>query len=205
VEKEDGAPEDEVGEEYVVEKIVGRRKKNSQIEYLLKWKGYSDDDNTWTPAKLCNCQDLIAQFIEQHAKENPPSSKKRKETDGNSSSSSNNNASTKSKDGTSPKSTKLIRTEGKVGFEYGDQVDEIIGARMINGEINLYLSWKGRKEYSFVPSKVANVKIPQTVLSFYESRLRFEAPPPPELPVPGALESINDNNFADQTPKKDSI
>lgn len=38
-------------EEFVVEAVLGERynKKKKMKEYLLKWKGYSDAENTWEP------------------------------------------------------------------------------------------------------------------------------------------------------------
>ena len=71
-------------EEYAVEKIIDRRYtyfpsstcnlfiyyfflfrmgKNNKFEYLLKWEGYSEDDNTWEPVgSLAHCPRLLAEF-----------------------------------------------------------------------------------------------------------------------------------------------
>jgi hypothetical protein len=40
--------------EYEVEAVVGHRKKNGRKEYLIKWKGYSSDANTWEPEANLN-------------------------------------------------------------------------------------------------------------------------------------------------------
>ena len=37
--------------------------KNNKFEYLLKWEGYSEDDNTWEPVgSLAHCPRLLAEF-----------------------------------------------------------------------------------------------------------------------------------------------
>jgi len=38
--------EDEVEQEYQVEAILNKRVRGKKTQYLLKWKGYSNDDNT---------------------------------------------------------------------------------------------------------------------------------------------------------------
>ena len=36
-------------EEFEVEKILDKRKRYNRAEYLVKWKGYGNEDNFWLP------------------------------------------------------------------------------------------------------------------------------------------------------------
>lgn len=50
-------------ETYVVEKILDKRiSEAGQVLYLLKWKGYGDDDNTWEPVENLTCNSLLKKF-----------------------------------------------------------------------------------------------------------------------------------------------
>jgi hypothetical protein len=49
--------------EYEVERILSVRRKRSGMEYLVKWLGYGDHENSWLPASaLANSPDLLASF-----------------------------------------------------------------------------------------------------------------------------------------------
>ena len=44
-------------------KVRGRYQVYSEVYYLIKWKGYSHDENTWQPASsMTNTAELVAQF-----------------------------------------------------------------------------------------------------------------------------------------------
>ena len=46
--------------EYELEKILNHRKRRNQVQYLIKWRGYSDHENSWIPEQnLENSPDLI--------------------------------------------------------------------------------------------------------------------------------------------------
>lgn len=57
----DSEPEDD---EFIVERVLGVRynHREKQVEYLLKWKGYGDEENSWEPKRNLNCNVLIEEF-----------------------------------------------------------------------------------------------------------------------------------------------
>jgi len=55
----------EEDEQFQVERIIKKRiTADGGTEYFLKWKGYTEDDNTWEPSSNLDCQDLIDAFEE---------------------------------------------------------------------------------------------------------------------------------------------
>jgi len=156
------AEEEEEEEEYVVEKVLNRRVVKGRVEYLLKWKGFSEEDNTWEPEDNLDCPDLIAEFLQ--------SQKSAHEGKRKAASDSDDSKSKKKKDD----------TEKLRGFSRGLDPERIIGATDSTGELMFLMKWKNSDEADLVPAKEANVKCPQVVISFYEERLTWHSYPTEE-------------------------
>lgn len=55
-----------LGLEYEVEYIVNDQLIDGYRQYLVKWKGYDDFENTWEPEEnLQHCEDLIEAYYRQ--------------------------------------------------------------------------------------------------------------------------------------------
>jgi transposase InsO family protein len=64
------APEvDGVGnEEFVVESVLRKRLRRGRPEYLVKWRGYPPEDNTWVPVgNLLNARESVTEFERRQA------------------------------------------------------------------------------------------------------------------------------------------
>jgi len=160
----DSSPEEEE-EEYSVEKVVDKRvAKNGKVEYLLKWKGYGDEDNTWEPRENLDCEDLIGNF-EKMLKEKAAKKKEKSLSSG--------GEKRKSGPASMGMEKKKKEDDRPRGFERNLEPERIIGATDSSGELMFLIKWKQSDEADLVPAREANTKCPQTVIRFYEERLTW--------------------------------
>ena len=53
----------QTGTEYIVEKILDKKKFKKDDKYLVKWLGYAESKSTWEPiSHLTKCLDLVVEF-----------------------------------------------------------------------------------------------------------------------------------------------
>jgi len=154
-------------EEFIVKKILKMRTtKKGKVQYLLKWKGFPDSENTWEPAENLECPELIAAFMAEQ-KEKHQSSASNGKRASNTSSEVNNNTS----------STKRPRVEyEQTGYSRGLVPEMLMGATDIyDGELMFLVKWKGVSKPELVPSRIVNKQSAQLVIKFYEDRLTWNS------------------------------
>ncbi|XP_065275332.1 chromobox protein homolog 5 isoform X1 [Emys orbicularis] len=160
-------------EEYVVEKVLDRRVVKGQVEYLLKWKGFSEEHNTWEPEKNLDCPELISEFMKKYKKmKEGENNKSREKSESTKRKSSLSNSAEDIKTKKKRESNDIAR-----GFERGLEPEKIIGATDSCGDLMFLMKWKDTDEADLVLAKEANVKCPQIVIAFYEERLTWHAYP----------------------------
>ncbi|CAH2091116.1 unnamed protein product [Euphydryas editha] len=144
-------------EEFEVEKIIDSKKIKGKLHYLIRWKGYSADSDTWEPSNTLSCPDLIQKFNEEkeNSKNSPKTSKKRK--------------SLKKESKSPPKKTKT-EWDGKNADENAEyEVDRILEVHhKKNGAREFLIHWKGWASQFDSWEPESNLNCPELIKKFME-------------------------------------
>ncbi|CAK6443370.1 unnamed protein product [Pipistrellus nathusii] len=125
-------------EEYVVEKVLDRRVVKGQVEYLLKWKGFSEEHNTWEPEKNLDCPELISEFMKKYKKMKEGENNKPREK---SETNKRKSSFTNSTDDIKSKKKREQSNDIARGFERGLEPEKIIGATDSCGDLMFLMKW----------------------------------------------------------------
>jgi len=63
-------------EYFKVQDILNSRRTRNRLEYLIKWKGYPDSDNSWEPSSYVSSRGLVKIFHRRHPTKPAPSSRR---------------------------------------------------------------------------------------------------------------------------------
>lgn len=149
--------------EYEVDRIVDDRVEDNEKQYLIRWKGFTAEDDTWEPVTNLDCPEIIEGYEENKRKKKEL--KKQRKSDANTIKQENAPVKKKKKDDDNePK-----------GFARGLNPEKIIGATDETGQLMFLMKWENAELADLVPSKEANVKCPQIVIQFYEERLTWHS------------------------------
>uniref|UniRef100_T1L3U7 Chromo domain-containing protein n=1 Tax=Tetranychus urticae TaxID=32264 RepID=T1L3U7_TETUR len=134
-------------EEYSVEKILDKRIRNGEVEYFLKWEGYSEDDNTWEPARNVNCYDLIAEY----ERNNP-----------------NRPAGNEIPADILRSCRRIEIRDDSEEEEYA--IEKILDRRVRSGVTEYYIKWKGYSESDNTWEPECNLNCPEMIQQFERQR-----------------------------------
>ncbi|XP_043068249.1 chromobox protein homolog 5 [Drosophila bipectinata] len=146
------------GEEYVVDKVVGRRiNLQDQLEYRVHWENFPDKDNTWERASNLNCEALINAFERKRSLQIGQQL----------------NAYYKNKAKRLKLDPQLV-TDNPFNLDFKAQY--IVQGFNDHGEISFLIKFKDMDELQIVSAEIAYSEIPQMVLRFYEKHCNFPSP-----------------------------
>ncbi|XP_054904164.1 chromobox protein homolog 3b isoform X2 [Poeciliopsis prolifica] len=163
-------------QEFVVEKIIRRRIFNGRVEYFLKWKGFTDAENTWEPEDNLDCPGLIEEFLrdarlsgevgeEQSEQEFIPKEEMAKqETEISHVTPQEESSSVLKPDDESDAPTDLSTYL---------EPECIIGSTDRKGELMFLVKWKNSDEVALMSAHEASARCPQVVIDFYEQKLTW--------------------------------
>ncbi|XP_045901671.1 chromobox protein homolog 3b isoform X4 [Micropterus dolomieu] len=167
-----------VVQEFVVEKIIRRRIFNGRVEYFLKWKGFTDAENTWEPEDNLDCPELIEEFLrsthfsgeneEEETEEFIPKEEMTEQETEISQQQAHtaqcNNDVLETNDEQSDKPTNLTTYL---------EPECIIGSTDRQGELMFLVKWKNSDDVALLPAREASARCPQVVINFYEQKLTW--------------------------------
>lgn len=208
-----GMPQSGKHEEFSVEKVLDRRIKNGKVEYLLKWRGYSNEDNTWEPEDNLDCPELISAYEDarlkreqEHTVEPPPTTPAPVKTPA-----ANppmvdimdENLATRKRGRRDKKKgdKKIEEIEKPRGLARGLTPEKILAGQLFHGTLHFLVKWQGCFELDVVPGHELGEVYPDFVISYYERCVPFSVRNPigkvqrqaPELP-PEQLSGMQDGS-----------
>ncbi|CAF1554607.1 unnamed protein product [Adineta ricciae] len=156
--------------EFIVEKIIDRKVVNGEVYYFLKWKGFDESENTWEPEMNLDCPELIADY---HKRVNAQSKKSPNEPSPQSNSSKRSARESIDHQQEISDTSKRNKRANEFGYGRGLEIEKILGATDVYGELMFLIKWQATDKPELVPARIANIKSPQHVIRFYEDRLTW--------------------------------
>merc|ERR1712168_36315 len=156
-------------EEYEVDRIINDRVEKGEKQYLIGWKNFGADDDTWEPVSNLDCPEIIEAY-ERGKKAKTNEEKEKQDRIKRESYSRTNPTKEPAK-----KKSKKDDNAGPTGWKRGLNPEKIIGATDESGSLMFLMKWEGAELAELVPAKEANVKCPQIVIQFYEERLTWHS------------------------------
>ncbi|KAM3614268.1 uncharacterized protein V6R79_011856 [Siganus canaliculatus] len=169
-----------VVQEFAVEKIIRRRVFNGRVEYFLKWKGFTDTENTWEPEDNLDCPELIEEFLRnsqysEETEEEPsehflPKEEMMEQEMEIPCMPCQQQPHTVQGDDLEPNEE---QSDAPTNLSTYLEPECIIGSTDRQGELVFLVKWKNSEDVALLPAREASARCPQMVIDFYERKLTW--------------------------------
>jgi chromobox protein 1 len=169
--------------EFEIEKIVKSRQRGEETEFLIKWRGYPDDDNTWEPESNVNAVELLIAFKEEEERkkkrDSTPKARGRPTRGRGGGPGSRSNATPRSDKSASKsnQSEEDVKVEPKdkkpSGVDLNLPVENVVSVKVEGKDLLFELKFKDRTKTELVSSRVANIKYINQLIAFYKKKLAY--------------------------------
>uniref|UniRef100_A0A1I7UIB1 Chromo domain-containing protein n=1 Tax=Caenorhabditis tropicalis TaxID=1561998 RepID=A0A1I7UIB1_9PELO len=143
-----------------VQRIVNDRVTNGRKEYLVKWQGFPSANNSWEKVEDLHCPQLIEEY-EREKRWRLAAQQ--------------------------PSTSAAADALAAEAAPDESAVDQVVGINWETGEPRILILYKDLTSV-FMPREEANLRYPQKVIAYYESKLRFEDEPEREEAAADAQE-----------------
>ncbi|CAL9705882.1 unnamed protein product [Knipowitschia caucasica] len=159
-------------QKFVVERIIRRRVSNGRVEYFLKWKGFTEEDNTWEPEDNLDCPELIEAFLvtNAHLSDNPEEEQ----------------SEVMPKEEGAEQETEISQQQTDSLLQPHSDLSDckplpssrqepecIIGSTDRRGELMFLVKWKNSEDVALLSAREVSARTPQVVIDFYEQKLTW--------------------------------
>lgn len=137
-----GEPADEEQEdEYEVEEIVGHKVERKKNVFLIRWKGYGADADTWEKEDVLSCPEIVAKYKKEHEGELT--------------------AATAAPNKKATKAEKALK-------EY--EVQRIVDTKKVKGEVYYLIRWKNSRPSSDSWERESQLSCSELIAKFKEQQ-----------------------------------
>uniref|UniRef100_A0A1I7TM74 Chromo domain-containing protein n=1 Tax=Caenorhabditis tropicalis TaxID=1561998 RepID=A0A1I7TM74_9PELO len=158
--------EDDTNDLFTVEKVLDKRMgKAGREEYLIQWQGFPESESSWEPKENLQCVQLLADFEKEYAKREKPTTRRRPKTP--------------EQDQSAASAEEEPNTNDAFGLN-GKQLKCLVGLTRASGELHFLCKFSDDTA-RLLPTKEVNLRYPQQVIKYYESKLTLQEPLNDEL------------------------